>query len=104
MASWPTPCSARGLRGFLGLAGYYRKFIHDFGMITAPLTWLLRKNSYTWSEEADAAFQALKRTLSTGPTLQMPRFDSLFVVDCDASSTGFGAVLQDEGPLAFYSR
>jgi hypothetical protein len=86
VASWPTPCSARGLRSFLDPAGYYHKFIRDYGMITALLTWLLRKNSYTWSEEADAAFQALKRALSTGPGLQMPRFDSLFVVDCDASS------------------
>jgi hypothetical protein len=83
VTSWPTPRSARGLRGFLGLAGYYRKFIRDFGLIAAPLTRLLRRD----------AFQALKRALTTGPVLQMPDFDKDFMVDCDASGVGFGAVL-----------
>jgi hypothetical protein len=46
VASWPLPCSPRGVRGFLGLAGYYRKFIHDFGSIAAPLTRLLRKEAF----------------------------------------------------------
>ena len=105
VASWPTSRSACGLRGFLGLAGYYRKFIRDFGTIAAPLTRLMRKDAFSWSEEAEAAFQALKRALSTWPVLQMPVFDKLFTVDCDASGAGFGAaLLQDGGPLTFYSR
>jgi len=69
VASWPTPRSAHGLCGFLGLIGYYRKYIHDFGVIVAPLTRLLRKDAFAWSDEADTAFQALKRALSTGPVL-----------------------------------
>ena len=98
------PQSARGLQGCLGLAGYYRKFICDFGTIGAPLMCLLQKDAFTWSAEADQAFQALKGALSTGPMLQMPDFDKQFVVDCDASGVGFGAVLhQDAGPLAFFS-
>jgi len=96
---WPVPRSAHGLRSFVGLAGEYRKFIDDFGTIAAPLTHLLRKDAFTWSDEANLAFQVLKRTLSTGPILQMPDFDKQFVVDCDASGAGFGVVLhQDAGP------
>jgi len=105
VASWPEPRSARGVRGFLGLAGYYRKFIRDFGTIAAPLTRLLRKEAFAWTEEAAEAFAALKQGLSTGPVLQMPNFERQFVVDCDASGTGFGAVLhQGSGPQAFFSR
>ena len=75
VASWPAPRSAHGLRGFLGLAGYYRKFIRDFGLIAAPLMRLLWKDAFAWDDEADAAFQALKGALSTGPVLQMPDFN-----------------------------
>ncbi|KAK1683724.1 hypothetical protein QYE76_044572 [Lolium multiflorum] len=105
VATWPTPQSPRALRGFLGLAGYYRKYIRDFGLIAAPLTRLLRRDAFAWDTEATEAFQALQRALTTGPVLQMPDFDLPFVVDCDASGIGFGAVLhQGEGPLAFFSR
>jgi hypothetical protein len=89
----------------LGLAGYYRKYIRDFGLIAAPLTRLLRRDAFSWDEEATTAFAALQRALMTGPVLQMPDFDMPFVVDCDASGIGFGAVLhQGEGSQAFFSR
>jgi hypothetical protein len=105
VAAWPTPQSSRALRGFLGLADYYRKYIRDFGLIAAPLTRLLRRASFSWDKEATTAFAALQRALTTGPVLQMPDFDMPFVVDCDAFGIGFGAVLhQGEGPLAFFSR
>jgi len=101
VTSWPQPQAPRGLRGFLGLAGYYRKFIKGFGVIAAPLTKLLKKEGFQWSPEADKAFEALKRALSTAPVLQLPNFANSFIVDCDASGSGFGAVLhQDEGPTA----
>jgi hypothetical protein len=61
VASWPEPRSARGVHGFLGLAGYYRKFIRDFGSIAAPLMHLLRKEAFAWTPEAAEAFAALKR-------------------------------------------
>jgi hypothetical protein len=89
----------------LGLAGYYRKFIKDFGIIAAPLTCLLSKDGFRWCSEAEDAFQVLKHALGQGPVLQMPDFDSRFIVECDASGTGFGAVIhQGAGPLAFFSR
>jgi len=101
--SWPQPRSARGLRGFLGLAGYYRRFIKDYGTIAAPLTQLLRKEGFRWSDTADAAFTALKAALCAAPVLHLPDFNATFIVDCDAS--GFGAVLhQDGNPTAFFSR
>ncbi|KAK1644564.1 hypothetical protein QYE76_062369 [Lolium multiflorum] len=105
VAAWPTPRSPRALRGFLGLAGYYRKFIREFGLIASPLTRLLRRDAFAWDDEATAAFEALKVDLTTGPVLQMPDFDKPFIVDCDASGAGFGAVLhQGDGPLAYFSR
>ena len=85
--------------------GYYRKFIHDFGSIAAPLTRLLRKEAFVWTAEATEAFAALKQALSSAPVLQMPDFARQFLVDYDASGAGFGAVLhQGSGPLAFFSR
>jgi hypothetical protein len=105
VAAWPQPRSARGLRGFLGLAGYYRKFIREFGLIAAPLTRLLRRDAFTWDDDAKAAFEALKGALTSGSVLQMPDFSKPFVVDCDASGVGFGAVLhQTAGPLAYFSK
>jgi hypothetical protein len=103
--SWPTPRSVRGLRGFLGLAGYYRRFIQNFGTIAAPLTQLLKKNSFQWNEAATASFFDLKKALTAAPVLQLPDFEQCFTVECDASGSGFGAVLhQGKGPVAFFSK
>jgi hypothetical protein len=102
VSAWPQPHSADGLRGFLGLAGYHRKFIRNFSLIAAPLTCLLCRNAFAWDKEVEDAFQALKHTLTRGAVLQMPDFDKLFIVNCDASSVGFGVVLHlDAGPVAF---
>jgi hypothetical protein len=98
---WPAPRSARAVRGFLGLTGYYRKFVHNYGAIAAPLTALL-KEGFSWGA---AAFTALKAAVTSAPVLAMPDFVKLFTVECDASTLGFGTVLVQEGhPVAFFSR
>jgi hypothetical protein len=86
---WKVPRSARVVRGFIGLAEYYRKFIHIYGSIAA----LLKKEGVVWGPEAASAFLALKEAVTSAPVLAMPAFDKPFVVECDASSHGFGAVL-----------
>ena len=105
VVDWPQPRSARAVRGFLGLAGYYRKFVHGFGTIAAPLTTLLKKEGFLWTEAAAQAFTALKSALTTAPVLALPDFALPFIVECDASTYGFGAVLlQGQHPVAFFSR
>jgi hypothetical protein len=102
---WPLPRSARAVRGFLGLAGYYRRFIKDFGKIAAPLNAMLKKEGFRWSGDAERVFRALQHALTTAPVLQLPAFDRDFIVECDASGSGVGAVLhQGAGPVAFFSR
>ena len=87
------------------MAAYYRKFIKDFGTIARPLTQLLRKDYFRWTELATTAFKQLKYVLSTAPVLQLPDFHKPFIVECDASSMGFGTVLhQGAGPTTFFSR
>jgi hypothetical protein len=70
--SWPQPKTVRDLRGFLGLAGYYRRFIANFGVIARPLTQLLKKEGFTWTMTATEAFDALKKSLTTAHVLQLP--------------------------------
>lgn len=102
---WPRPTTLRALRGFLGLTGYYRKFIAGYGAMAASLTALLKGDRLRWTDDAELSFVALKQALMSAPLLQLLGFSRRFIVDCDASGAGFGSVLhQGDGAIAFFSR
>ena len=111
VTKFPRPTNQKTLKGFLGLAGYYRRFIREFAKLAFPLNNLLKKNTtWVWGAECEAAFRELKRRLTTAPVLILPDFTKLFLLVTDAACTkGIGGALmqQDVGcwkPVAFISR
>lgn len=101
--NWPVPKTVKEVRGFLGLAGYYRKFVHNFWLISSPLTDLLKKHSvFVWTSEKETSFQALKQALITAPVLALPNFSKTFELEIDTSDTGIGTMLMQEGHLIAY--
>ncbi|GKC15183.1 putative nucleotidyltransferase, ribonuclease H [Tanacetum coccineum] len=104
--NWPVPKSPTEVRQFMGLAGYYRRFIEGFSLIAKPLTKLTQKNKrFEWGADEDEAFQKLKQDLCTAPILALPEGPDDFVVYCDASLKGYGAVLmQRDKVIAYASR
>ncbi|GJR63985.1 putative reverse transcriptase domain-containing protein [Tanacetum coccineum] len=104
--NWTSPTTPTEIRQFLGLAGYYRRFIKDFSKIAKSLTELTQKNKkYIWGEDQESAFQLLKQKLCEALILALPEGNDDFVVYCDASHQGLGVVLmQREKVIAYASR
>jgi hypothetical protein len=98
--AWPPLRTVHAVRGFLGLTGYYRKFIRSYGDIAAPLTQLLKKEAFRWTPTTTSTFESLKSALTTAHVLQLLDFEQPFIVDCYASGSGIGVVLhQGDGPF-----
>ena len=101
---WKSPKSVHQIRQFLGLARYYQRFIPDFSKIAQPMTKLLQKEvKFDWSPACEEAFQSLKTFLTTAPMLAQPDIDRPFDVYCDASKTGLGCVLMQDGRVIAYA-
>ena len=97
VANWPRPRNLHEVRGFLGLSGYYRRFIESYSSIAKDLHKLTEKGQpFVWQAEQETAFQTLKERLVTAPILASPTDDGMYVLDTDASQVGLGAVLQQQ--------
>ena len=102
--NWERPTSVTEIRSFLGLAGYYRRFVQDFSRIAAPLTKLTRKGvKYVWTDDCEASFQELKNRLISAPILTLPDDSGEFVIYSDASRQGLGCVLMQHGKVIAYA-
>jgi hypothetical protein len=104
--NWKPPMTVRQIRSFLGLAGYYRRFILDFSRIVKRITELLKNEvKFVWGQKCKDAFHTLRQHLTTAPVLAQPDNSKPFDVYCDASGTGLGCVLmQDNRVIAYASR
>ena len=108
--NFPTPQTQKQVKGFLGLTGYYRRFIANYSQIAKPLFYLTRKGvPYEWKEPQEAAFNKLKEFFTNAPLLEYPDFSKPFIVCTDASATAVGAILSqgvigNEKPVAYASK
>ncbi|XP_057494185.1 uncharacterized protein LOC130779535 [Actinidia eriantha] len=101
---WQAPKNVFEVRSFLGLAGYYRRFVSDFSRLALPMTRLTRKGiKFAWDEACERAFQQLKKRLTTAPVLVIPTRELGYAVYCDASHDGLGCVLMQEGKVVAYA-
>jgi GGDEF domain-containing protein len=104
VTKWKRLQNVTDIRSFLGLAGYYRRFIENFSKIAKPMTELLHKNTpFVWNEACEQSFQELKKRLTTTPILALPNIHQNFVVYCDASKQGLGCVLMQNDRVIAYA-
>ena len=108
--SWPVPRHKKDVRSFLGTCGYYRRFIVGYSEISRPLSQVASKDAtFAWTPECQAAFDQLRRALTSAPILAYPQYDLPFILDTDASAVGAGAILSqvqngEERVIAYYSK
>jgi hypothetical protein len=101
--SWPTPLTVTQVRSFLGPTSFYRRFMWDFSTIAAPLHKLSKKGvSFNWGPTHQQAFDMLKSKFTQEPLLQLPDFDKMFELECDANGFGIGGVLLQCGKLVAF--
>ncbi|KAL0554344.1 hypothetical protein IC582_008263 [Cucumis melo] len=104
VTGWTRPSTVSEVRSFLGLAGYYRRFVENFSRIATPLTQLTRKGTpFVWSKACEDSFQTLKQKLVTAPVLTVPDGSGSFVIYSDASKKGLGCVLMQQGKVVAYA-
>jgi hypothetical protein len=99
---WSTPRNVIELRSFFGLCSYYRRFVQGFSQLGAPLTDLTKHGAFIWTEKSQKSFDHMKEVMGTCPMLALPDFTLPFLLECDASGEGVGAVLMQGGhPIVF---
>ncbi|XP_052198293.1 uncharacterized protein LOC127805580 [Diospyros lotus] len=104
IVDWPRPTTMTEIQSFLGLAGYYRRFIKGFARLSSPITKLTRKDArFDWTDDCEIAFQEPKRKLTTTPMLAIPKSGKKFIIFSDASYMGLGCVLMQEGRVIAYT-
>nr|GEX05351.1 reverse transcriptase [Tanacetum cinerariifolium] len=104
ITKWPRPTSVTEVRSFLGLAGYYRRFVEGFSRLALPLTKLMRKGEkFVWNEEREKSFEELKQRLVSAPVLTLPSGSGGFQIYSDASKKGLGCVLMQHGKVIAYA-
>jgi hypothetical protein len=102
--SWNAPTRVDDIQSFLGLVGYYRRFIKGFLKISKPMTKLLKKDKkFKWTPTCEASFQELKKQLTTAPILVMPDMEKPFSIYYDASGQGLGCVLMQDGHMVAHA-
>ncbi|KAI5324162.1 hypothetical protein L3X38_033235 [Prunus dulcis] len=99
---WPQPKTLKALHDFLVITGYYRKFVHHYGLLAKPLTGMLKHNGFSWSPSSAQAFTSLKQALATTLILALPDFTRPFVLECHASNTIIDVVLSQNHHLIAY--
>ena len=104
IVEWERPTSVKEVKSFLGMAGYYRRFVKDLSIIAKPMTKLTQKNIiFVWTQECEHCFQILKEKLVTAPFLILPEPGKCFIVYSDASRVGLGCVLMQDGKVISYA-
>lgn len=101
---WPAPTNITELRSFLGLSGYYRRFIQGYGLICRSLFDCLKKDAFHWDKDQDKAFAEVKDRLTHSPVLALPDFSKPFILEADACGYGLGAVLMQGRPISYFSK